>query len=363
MVYIDKKYKFFEYFNNENGRMVRSGIIKDKKDTGIDPFMRSFPSLLDIGIMGTCKNKKYCTVGCYQGDNEMENMSLDNFKSIIDQAKNKTMQVALGGLGSPNEHPDFVEIIKYAKENGIIPSYTTSGIELTDEQIEATKSSAGAVAVSFYKTKYSDDATKRFLEAGIKTNIHYVLGNDSIDEAILRLRTNAFPEGINAVIFLLYKPVGCVKQNNVLQYNDPRVSEFFKLIDEEHPFKVGLDACSVPGVLNFSKKVDKISITPCDGSRFSAYITPDNYMLPCSFDTTTRNYAVNLNDFSMKEAWESDTFEKFRSIHRNSCIGCSDKADCHGGCPIAKDITLCQRGEKNHANPQNTKSNSCSKKE
>jgi len=35
--------------------MCRSGILdKDGRDTGIDPFMASFPHLLDVGIMGHC---------------------------------------------------------------------------------------------------------------------------------------------------------------------------------------------------------------------------------------------------------------------------------------------------------------------
>ena len=53
------------------------------------------------------------------------------------------------------------------------------------------------------------------LDAGIKTNIHYVLGNNSIDEAIERLKNNDFSKGINAIIFLLHKPVGLGQENNV----------------------------------------------------------------------------------------------------------------------------------------------------
>lgn len=59
------------------------------------------------------------------------------------------------------------------------------------------------------------------LSAGGKTNIHYVLGYNSIDEAIERLRTNDFPLGINAVIFLLHKPVGQGSKKNVLKVGIP----------------------------------------------------------------------------------------------------------------------------------------------
>jgi hypothetical protein len=43
---------FKEVFDPKTGFYARTGIIKDCIDTGVDPFMRQFPNLLDIGIMG-----------------------------------------------------------------------------------------------------------------------------------------------------------------------------------------------------------------------------------------------------------------------------------------------------------------------
>jgi len=309
--------------------------------------MASFPELLDVGIMGRCANKHLCTVGCYQGKIEKENMTLDNFKNIIDQSKKKVFSVALGGFGSPNEHENFEEIIEYAYANNIIPSYTTSGIALTDKQIQATKNFCGACAVSFYNQPYTHSSINRLLEAGVTTNIHYVLGNDSIDNAIYMLKNNQFSKtyiGLNAVIFLLYKPIGCVKNNNVLKYNDPRVKDFFALIDSGNfGHQIGLDACCVPGLINYSNRINLDSTTPCDGASFSAYITPDMFMLPCSFDNQKMQYAVDLNKHTIQEAWDSEPFEKFRNYHRYSCSGCEDQNNCRGGCPLVPEINLCER--------------------
>ena len=92
---------------------------------------------------------------------------------------------------------------------------------------------------------------QQLLDAGVKTNIHYVLGQNSIEEAIERLQKNDFPKGINAVIFLLHKPVGQGTAENVLLADDSRVKDFFAQIDAQHTFKVGMDSCQVPVAVNF----------------------------------------------------------------------------------------------------------------
>ena len=51
--YHDTKYNFNEIFDTITGMYVRSGIMDENgKDTNVDPFMRSFPGLIDVGIMG-----------------------------------------------------------------------------------------------------------------------------------------------------------------------------------------------------------------------------------------------------------------------------------------------------------------------
>ena len=123
---IDKKNKFVSMFNPDTGFYVRSGVIENGKDTGVDPFMTSFPELIDIGAMGFCRHGRdgLCLksgVQCYQNGLKTHepNMSLENFKKIIDECKGKTFQVALGGRGDVDQHENFEELVKYCRENNI----------------------------------------------------------------------------------------------------------------------------------------------------------------------------------------------------------------------------------------------------
>ncbi len=313
----DKTYQFKELFNLATGFYLRTGILKrdpetgQERDTGVDPFMRSMASLVDIGIMGTCIHGRrgLCLrsgVQCYQDGQRMrqENMSLENFTRIIDQIRGKAFQCALGGRGDPNKHEHFEAILAYCRKNRIVPNYTTSGLDLTDEEAEITKAYAGAVAVSFYKHDHTYQALDQFMKRGVKTNIHYVLSTHSIDEAIEILRCEGFPKGVNAIVFLLHKPVGSGKKENVLSPKDERVKTFFDVVQSgKFPFKIGFDSCSIPGILNHMGEIHRVSIDACEGGRFSCYISPDMKMTPCSFDQEMR-YAVDLNTHTIAEAWE-----------------------------------------------------------
>jgi radical SAM protein with 4Fe4S-binding SPASM domain len=351
---IDKKNKFISCFDPKTGFYMRSGVIENGVDTGVDPFMCSYPELIDVGIMGHCVHgaSGLCMksgVQCYQDGlhTKCENMSFENFKRIVDECKGKTWQFALGGRGDVDQHEDFEKILKYCHDNLIVPNFTSSGLGFNEHIIELCKKYCGAVAISWYRQEHTLKAIQMLLDAGIKTNIHYVLGNNSIDEAINRLKENDFPKGVNAVIFLLHKPVGLGREDNCLKNDDPKVSEFFQLIDQGNfNFKIGFDSCTIPGLLNHTKNINHDTMDTCEGGRWSCYITSDMKMLPCSFDNQDLHWAYDISNDTIQNAWDSPQFKDFRNHFRNSCPNCKHRDECRGGCPIRREIILCDSEDK-----------------
>ena len=291
-----------------------------------DPFSLQLPSLLDIGIMGTCVNN--CPF-CYQGHENKPNMKLEDFKWIIDQVKQHTNQVALGGRGDPNKHENFKEIIEYARNNNVVPNYTTSGIDLTDDQIEISKM-CGAVAVSEYRTPVTYEALKRFMDAGVKTNIHMIFSQPSFDEAVKILygsnpwqanstgkKTLVDIDRLNAVIFLLFKPAGAGKNLIGMRPTEYQFGIFSSLIfNSKAKFKVGMDSCLCNHVLKKSTptELQKLSIDTCEGARMSGYITPNMIFMPCSFAEKSQ-WGVSLRKKDIEQVWnKSLPFKRFRKM-------------------------------------------------
>lgn len=369
---IKKDKNFISCFNQETGFYFRTGILEDGKDTGVDPFMASFPELLDVGIMGHCIHGKtgLCQkagIGCYQDGlhSNNPNMSLKDFKKIAEQCKGKTFQFALGGCGDPDQHEHFEEILKVCKENDIVPNFTTSGFGMTKALAKLCKQYCGAVAVSWYRSPYTLKAINLLLAEGVKTNIHYVLSKSTLTEALQHLQSDAinsdlaqstsqgglaqsyshntlqFPKGINAVIFLLHKPVGLGTKEDMITKDNKDFLNFLDLVNkEEFQYKIGFDSCTVPALINLDK-VEPNCLDTCEGGRWSAYITPDMKLLPCSFDNQGQKWAVDLTKYPIAEAWESDTFNDFRNHFVQSCPDCKHRTSCMGGCPIVPEIVLC----------------------
>lgn len=327
------------FFNPDSGFFAR---ISDKGAR--EPFWSPHgPELMDISITNWCD--KGCSF-CYKSSTVYgKHMSIDSYKKIIDQAAEMhTFQVALGG-GNPNQHPDFIDILEYTHSKGIVPNYTTNGRGLSDDILEATLKYCGAVAVSVYKP-YEDSAAviERMVDFGIKTNVHFILSSDSIDVAIDWLENPpVFLEGINAIVFLNYKPSGRRVFEDKLLRNSPRLNEFFALATSpQRKLKVGFDACCVSGVFARANANNSM-VDACDAGRFSLYVSEDSMVYPCSFQSALIDGDELSDERSLLDIWiGSENFKSFRRYFASErCGQCEYKSSCMNGCPLFDDIVVC----------------------
>lgn len=323
-------------FNKKTGFFARI----EKKGYEEPFWSKNGPELLDVSITNYCE--KGCSF-CYRNSNVSgKHLPLKKYNSIIEQAKEaNVLQIAIGG-GNPNQHPDFIQILKNTFENGIVPSYTSNGDGLTGEILLATQKYCGAMAISAYKPYNKlNEIVNRIKLYDIKLNLHFVLDRYSIEDAIDWLKNPPdFLEKINAIIFLNYKPIN--SSSELLLNKSSRLSEFFSFVNRKYSFKIGFDSCSVSGIVD-EMDVNPIYFESCEAARFSAFISEDMKMYPCSFMSDTDLYA-DLTNNSILEVWQNDkVFKDYRNrIKNNGCEDCEYEKLCQGGCVFLPEINLCK---------------------
>jgi len=262
---------------------------------------------------------------------------------IISECSNNTYQIALGGCGDPDQHENFEEILMACTEVDIVPNLTTSGFGMTKELASICKKYCGSVAVSWYRSAYTIDAIRQLLEAGVKTNIHFVLMRDTLDEALELLKNNKLPSKINAVIFLLHKPIGAGTKEQIVTVNNKKIWDLIDYIESvTFPFKIGFDSCTVPALIR-NNIINKNCLDTCEAARWSAYISAEMKMMPCSFDNQDKKWSVDLRKNTIRQAWHSKEFNEFRKHFHEACPDCDGRESCMGGCQICPEIVLCDK--------------------
>jgi len=176
-------------------------------------------------------------------------------------------------------------------------------------------------------------------------HLHYVLDNKSIVTAIEWIEHgHELLDKCNAIIFLNYKPVGDGKEDSKLLRNSPLLRKFFNLVDQKKlPVKIGFDSCMVSGIVQYMNNVNLTSLEPCDAGRFSAYISEDLKMYPCSF-MMEYYQGEDLKEKSFMDIWNngSSFIETRKKLGGDRCGSCSQKVNCLNGCPFLREIDLCK---------------------
>ena len=308
-----------------------------------NPLLAPWPELADISISNHCTNN--CDY-CYRNSQPDESfMTVEEYKYVLQCLNHpywgNVFQVALGG-GEPLEHPDFLDIIKVTNEFDIVPNFTTNGIHLNREITHSLSGNVGAAAISISDMRgLANINLELMFEYGIRTNLHFLLSNKTIEQAIYMLegKFDDSLHGLNAIIFLTYKPTGRAVSSNCLIWNE-NLRRFLQLLCEnKYRIRIGFDACFVPLLLHFTN-IDPVFVDPCECGRFSVYIDEKLNVKPCSFANDPK-YNINLRQYSFTEIWEHK-FKDYRQASAAECgRDCKNKALCGVVCPYYDELKIC----------------------
>lgn len=283
------------------------------------------PEILDCEITTSCNgvNGHLCRF-CYKSNTPNgKNMSLVTFKRMLDKFPKTLTQLAIGADAQATSNPELFDMMKYARDNGVIPNITVA--EVSDEIADKLVAHCGAVACSRYEDKnFCYDAVEKLTSRGMEqVNIHVCVAIETFDMVMETLRdrlTDKRLAKLNAIVLLSLKKKGRGKNFNSLP-----IEKFKEIVSfaMENNIGIGFDSCSQPKFLASVKGSEKYSefeqcAEPCEAHCFSFYVNVDGKTVPCSFCDGEKDWeegidVVNCGDF-IKDIWYNSRVIEFRKM-------------------------------------------------
>jgi len=308
-------------FDKTTGFFARWGRTQDD-DPDWSPFG---PEILDLEIStGACKGRcRFCYKKNGTPINETKHMQLHEFEDLLRRMPPTLTQIAFG-ITDVHANPDFFAMMRHAREQGIIPNYTTHGLDMDDWAADQTAELCGAVAVSVntnnkeaaYNTikKLSQDKDMD------QVNIHIVLAEDTVGfvkSVVDDIKTDSRLSRLNALVMLSFKDkgkTGCFSPITSDSYKD--VVSYC----EQNNIPFGFDSCSahaymkaIQGRQNYDQLCQ--CVEPCESGLFSSYINVDGNFFVCSFCENEGMWKDGLSiwDYdTMVDLWRSPKVQQWR---------------------------------------------------
>ncbi len=258
--------------------------------------------------------------------------------------------IAMGG-GEALLRDDLFELAQWARELGMVPNLTTSGIGMTREIAAACKV-FGQVNVSLdgvgdiYVRSRGYDGADRALralswlsDAGVPCGINLVLHKgtwDALDDTVAA----AANAGAHEVEILRFKPAGRAHDTYDTWRLDadqrralmPRLVGLMKAWPH---LNIKVDCSMVPFLCASSpppELLDMFGVVGCEAGNMLSAIRADGRATACSFIEESPGDAGSLI-----EQWRGDELSKWHNYHHQApepCASCEYRTICKGGCRV-----------------------------
>jgi radical SAM protein with 4Fe4S-binding SPASM domain len=317
--------------------------------TTAPPRSLAAPETIHFSVTGRCDQ---ACAGCFYSarpgsDVEAKDAPFPLFEKVVaEAAKARVFQMALGG-GEPLLHPRIVDMVRLAREHGIVPNITTNGNLLDGEMAMALKEAGlGQVQVSLNgvtedtnrKTRPNFQATMAAIEAcrqaGLRWGPNFLVTRNNLTELepVIELGRRLGAASVNVL-----RPKPPTTESDWLEQESPEAGDYRtvatvlrRLRGKTGDTRITLDA-SLTFLLTDRppQQLYRAGVWGCTAARKFVTITQDGVVLPCSH---VRWSDVGDGDF-MRAWWESEVFARFRAQEdemRGRCRGCPYLKLCKG---------------------------------
>ena len=294
--------------------------------------IKGFPFAISIEPTTACNlGCPECPSGLKKFERATGNLKRDLNKKIIDEVYRKTMYINFYFQGEPFIHPEFLEMVAYAKTKKIYTSTSTNAHFLDPATAKKTVESGldrliisidGTTQDTYEKYRIHGklekviEGTKNILKSKKELNSStphvifqflVVKPNEHQIDDVLQLAKELDVDEVRFKTAQVYE----YKNGNELIPDNEKYSRYKKMKNGEYRIK--------------NKMEDK-----CWRMWSSCVITWDGKIVPCCFDKDAKHQLGNLKTDSFVSIWKSEPYHQFRQSILTSrkeidiCQNCSE---------------------------------------
>jgi len=233
---------------------------------------------------------------CSKTTKEKKNMSLSEFKQILEKIKDYTNYIYLHIKGEPLLHPQVIEFIQEAGKYNLKVNLTTNGT-LFKEKAKALGTCNNLNKINF--SLHSENDKEKYLE-DIFDNIKYLSSNTTVIYRLWTLQNNVLDEKSTKIVeriksyyHLPQETVDKIKKDNNIKIN-PQI-----YVDKDNEF--------IWPKINSHK-----SCGYCYALKTHIGILVDGTVVPCCLDAEGIINLGNIYQQELSEIIESDRYQKLK---------------------------------------------------
>ncbi|MFZ1985568.1 MAG: mycofactocin radical SAM maturase [Desulfatitalea sp.] len=288
-----------------------------------------------------------CNLSCVHclsdsGRKKEGELTTEQSLQAIDQlAAQKVFQLNIGG-GEPFMRPDFLDLMDYAHDKGMVTCISTNGT-LIDERIarrldhplvyiQVSLDGASAESNDAIRGRGSYEKVLNALDhlrnRQIEVSVNCVLTRHSFPE-LDKLVGLAASYGAKLRVSR-FRPSGRGKQSwSQLNVQREQMTDFSQWLARHLAVSTGDSFFSVT-----TEERRSLGLNMCGACKLTCCLSPQGEIYPCAFLQEPEFCAGKLPQEDFGTIWKtSPVFDSFRQLEIKSCESCHRFDLCHGGCP------------------------------
>jgi len=277
------------------------------------------------------------------GAREVSELSFLECRKLIDQlTAMQVFQVNIGG-GEPFIREDFLDLLDYSHEKGLVTCVSTNGL-LMDDKLASRLSK-----LKMLYLQVSLDGSTAEINDQIRGKGSYV----KIMQAVEALARHRVPFSINTVLTMLnfhqldtlralakeygadlrvsrFRPSGRGKTSKqALGPSKEQLESFAEWLAANDLVRTGDSFFCLTSENRRNKGLDM-----CGAAKMTCCISPVGDVFPCAFLQEVSFKAGNVRTDRFRDIWNnSPVFKQLRSLNIETCKTCQRFEYCRGGCP------------------------------